>query len=366
MITTAKRDPIVRGLARNIYRTGIGLQCAVTARRQPRREAPRVFYAGGRSGNVGGPRVKLQRLAAAFPEHRRSFNLVYILSNAPHLPTFALKHLSTRQVPIVHNQNGVFYPGWFAGDWRARNADMARSYHRADHVLWQSEFCRRAADEFLGIREGPGEVLYNAVDTEVFAPRPGRSQDKPFQFLASGKVDTHAFYRLETALRGLGIAVEHGLDCSLTIAGWLSREASEAAGRLVQDLDLTRRVKFTGAYTQADAPAIYRQANAYISTQYNDACPNAVIEALASGLPVIYSATGGVPELVGETAGISLPCDTGWDRPRWPEPIAIAEAMTKVAMSQASMAAAARARAVERFTLTGWIERHRQVFQDLL
>ena len=42
---------------------------------------------------------------------------------------------------------------------------MAFLYHQADYVFWQSNFCKLSANKFLGKRIGPGEVLYNAVDT---------------------------------------------------------------------------------------------------------------------------------------------------------------------------------------------------------
>ncbi len=364
MIVTATREPISRTVARRVYRAGIGLR-TLAARRAPAGDTPRVFYAGGRAGDIGGPRVKLQRLAAAFPEHTTDFNLVYILSNAPHLPTFALQRLKRRGIPLVHNQNGVFYRAWFAGDWRARNADMARSYHRADYVFWQSAFCRYAANHFLGPRDGPGEVLFNAVDTNRF--KPGlETGDGPFSFLATGKTDGHLFYRLDATLRGLAAARAAGLDCRLVIAGWLSPEAEQAAAELVRDLDLAGQVELTGPYTQADAPAIYAAADAYVTMKHNDPCPNAVIEALACGLPVVYSATGGVPELVGDAAGVGVPCAPSWHRPHLPDAKSVAAAMTTVAENRKPMAAAARARAGAMFDLDDWLARHRQVFQSLL
>ncbi len=362
----ASREPITRGLARRVYRTGIGLRCAWATRRPPNGDTPRVFYAGGRAGDIGGPRVKVQRLASAFPEHTQGFNLVYILSNAPHLPTFALDRLAARGIPMVHNQNGVFYRGWFAGNWRACNADMARSYHRADHVFWQSAFCRHAADHFLGPRTGPGEILFNAVDTARFTPRPDTTPQAPFCFLATGKIDGHLFYRLDSTLRGLAAARATGLDCRLVIAGWLSADATQATHDLIRDLGLANHVELTGPYTQNAAPAIYAAADAYITMKHNDPCPNAVIEALACGLPVVYSATGGVPELVGDEAGVGVPCAPSWQHPHWPAPAAIADALAAAATNHAAMAAAARARAIGRFALTDWLDRHGQVFESLL
>ena len=75
---------------------------------------------------------------------------------------------------------------WYDGDWHAMNARMALAYHAADHVFWQSAFCRRAADIFLGPREGPGDILFNAVDTRRFVPgRPAREGEPFFQLIGS-------------------------------------------------------------------------------------------------------------------------------------------------------------------------------------
>jgi glycosyltransferase involved in cell wall biosynthesis len=45
-------------------------------------------------------------------------------------------------------------------------------------------------------------------------------------------------------------------------------------------------------------PTALRSANVYLSLILNDACPNVILEALASGLPILYVPSGGVPELV--------------------------------------------------------------------
>lgn len=333
----------------------------------PRRRELSVYYGGARSGDVGGPLVKVTRLREYFPEARWGYNLVYLLSNAPYLPGFALQLLQRRGVPIVHNQNGVFYAGWYSGDWRAQNRTMARSYHAADWVFYQSDFCRRAADRFLGARDKPGEVLYNAVDTRRFTPvEPGeRRPGKAFQFLVTGKIGNHLYYRLESTIAGLSLARAAGLDAHLAVAGWIEGGALQRARDLSNELKIGDHVTFSGPYTQQDAPGIYRAADAYVMTKHNDPCPNSVIEALASGLPVIYSSTGGSPELVGSDAGVALPCAEDWERPHAPSAADVAQGMLAVAANHEVMSAAARRRAVERFDIAPWIARHRAVFEQL-
>lgn len=358
-------EPLVKFAARKAYRLARGTQAAVNCL-LPKRKALAVYYGGARVGDVGGPLVKVKRLSEHFPDHPLGFNLAYLLSNAPYVPATALWLLKARRIPIVVNQNGVFYPGWYAGDWKTPNRIMGEAYHVADWVFWQSEFCRRAADKFLGVRAGRGEVLYNAVDTVRFAPAP-RSERKPFVFLITGKIGDHLSYRLESTIAGLASARQQGLDAHLRIAGTVGAGARQAADALAERLGVGGQVSYVGRYSQEDAPAVYNAADVYVMTKYNDPCPNTVLEALACGLPVLYSSSGGVPELVGSDAGIGLDCGAeNWDRPLVPATDAIATGMIRIAEGHETFAAKARQRAVERFDISYWLARHRAVFAQLL
>jgi glycosyltransferase involved in cell wall biosynthesis len=101
-------------------------------------------------------------------------------------------------------------------------------------------------------------------------------------------------------------------------------------------------------------------------TKQNDPCPYTVMEALATGLPVLYSASGGVPEQVGDDAGVGLPVEQTFDYPVVPTADEIAKGMEAIMQGSEQMAKAARARAVERFSLTHWYSRHEAVFNKLL
>lgn len=355
------RDPLIKGMARRAYRFGLGVHERLSALTSGGGLAPKIYYGGARAGDEGGPKVKIKKLNQAFPERSWSYNLVYVLSNAPYLPPLALRRLKARGVPIVGNQNGVFYPAWYAGDWEAENRRMAEQYHLADHVFHQSEFCRRSAEKFLGARSGASEVLHNAVDTSRFKPLNGaRAEGGPFIFLLAGKVQAHQAYRIETSVQGLAGARRQGLDARLVVAGAIDARAMAAAAGMAEF------VSFQGPYSQQQAPALFASADAYIMTNHNDACPSSVIEAMASGLPVVYADSGGVPELVGEEGGVALETGDSWEEQLAPSAEAVAEGMLKVAENHAAYANAARARAVKRFHIAPWLERHRQVFESLL
>ena len=71
-------------------------------------------------------------------------------------------------------------------------------------------------------------------------------------------------------------------------------------------------------------------ADLLLHTQYNDACPGLVLEAMACGLPVVYSASGGTPELVGPEAGLGVAAEQSWEKTYPPDPNKMAGAVLTV------------------------------------
>lgn len=361
-------EPRWKSPARQIYRHILSLHSWLSGcPAEAGTRSARLFYGGARAGDGGGPLVKVKKLREFFPEDRWQYNLVYVLSNAPYLPATALRRLKERRIPIVLNQNGVFYPGWYPGDWRAENRRMAHAHRLADHVFYQSEFCRRSAEQFLGPRQGPGEVLYNAVDTKRFVPS-GRawSGERPFVLLLAGKVAVHQAYRISLAIEGMAEARRKGLDSRLVVAGLVAREAEQAARLRASQLNIGDCVTYTGAYRQDEAPALFATADGYVMLNHNDACPSTVIEAMAAGLPILFARSGGVPELVGAEAGIGLETGQSFEQALRPSAEAVGDAILTLAERSPTLSAAARRRAVALFDIEQWIGRHRELFTLLL
>jgi len=322
----------------------------------------------GESDVAVGGIVKLQHLAGVYPEAGPRFNVLYLVtSRLPPASIVRAEWARRKGARLVLNQNGVAYPGWHGPGWERVNAEMTALLARADHVFYQSEFCRMCADRFAGPPRGPWEILYNAVDTSHFTPA-HKSEGRPLTLLVGGSQDQ--WYRLESAVRALGILVRGGTDTELLITGrlhWIPDivAARRQADEMISKLGLTGRVLFLGPYAQAEAPAIFRRADIVLHTKYNDPCPTTVIEALSCGRPVVYSKSGGVPELVGDTAGIGVDAELSWEREIAPDPAALADGVTRVKRALATFSSAARARAIERFDVRHWLDRHRAVFERL-
>jgi glycosyltransferase involved in cell wall biosynthesis len=325
--------------------------------------------APGLRDSVYGGAVKLVYLNRHFPHHRHRFNLLYLVSSAlpPHAET--LVRLSRRNgAKIVWNQNGVAYPACLGPQWEQINRPMKAIRGMADYVLYQSVFCRASAERFLGACAVEGHVLPNPVDVHHFRPADVPLPPEPLVLLLAG--NQNEAYRLRSALETVARIRDAGRDVRLLITGHMTAlragEDLQAAYRAwLDELSLENQVEWLGAYTQAEAPDIFRRAHLLLHTKFNDPCPTVVLEAMASGLPVIHSASGGVPDLVGDTGG-GVPVPVTFDRLVAADPDRLAAEAMRVADSLPAYSAAARERAVRSFSLTDWIEEHRSVFHHLL
>jgi glycosyltransferase involved in cell wall biosynthesis len=335
----------------------------------PRRGELAVSYGvesmPGASDVVFGGAVKFQVLHRALPNAPRDFNVLYLGSTSMPIDAGMLLRLARRRgAAFVWNQNGVAYRGWYGDGWELVNRPGARMLREADHVVFQSAFCKLGADTFYGEPSGPWEILHNPVDTTAFVPAAARPS-RPLTLLLGG--NQYQRYRVECALETLALVRRERRDARLVIAGELSfaPDGRDETLRMIGRLGLDDAVELTGAYAQSDAPALVQRGDLLLHTKYNDPCPTIVLEAMACGLPVAYSATGGTPELVGDDAGIGVEGPLDWETEHPPEPERLAAGVVALAGDLEARRAAARERAL-RFDARAWVERHREIFEMLV
>ena len=333
----------------------------------PRRGQPALNYGeppgSERDGVVHGGRVKLRHLTELFPL-AEDFNLLYLVSSAP--PKFAVDLVEwarARGVKFVWNQNGVAYPGWYGNRSEEINGPMRKLREQADYIFYQSEFCRQCAERFLGPLSAPSEIAFNCVDVSHFLP--GAPLDSEVcRLLTTGS--HYESYRVLSVLETVAELVRRQFPVELHLAGRLAWPDAEAeVAEKIRVLGIERHVKRTAAYRQEDAPAIYQAAHILLHPKYKDPCPTVPIEAMACGVPVIGSASGGMPELVSPEAGTLIEVPDSWDENHWPSPSAMADAVQSIMLRWADYHAAARRRAEACFAREQWQEKHRRVFEQL-
>jgi glycosyltransferase involved in cell wall biosynthesis len=103
-------------------------------------------------------------------------------------------------------------------------------------------------------------------------------------------------YDIGAGLRAMALLIRRYPDARMSIAG--SGPEREALERLADELGIGPQVHFTGKLDSGEMAELYRQATLCLNTALADNMPNSVLEALASGLPVVSTNVGGVPYLV--------------------------------------------------------------------
>lgn len=190
-------------------------------------------------------------------------------------------------------------------------------------------------------------VIPNGVDTAAFHP----ASDPPegLHILSVARLIPRK------GLHHLIAAVAQLPDARLTIVG--GGTEGPALEALVCSLGVEERVTFAGAVPHEDLPARYRSASVFVLPSLNEGMSNTVLEAVASGLPVLLTDTGGTRELLSDGENGFL-IDA--------EPSAIAAALSRYRENPAllrSHGKASRARA-EHFSWAAAAEAYMQLFHD--
>ncbi|MEP6656026.1 MAG: glycosyltransferase family 4 protein [Betaproteobacteria bacterium] len=170
---------------------------------------------------------------------------------------------------------------------------------RLKAVICISRMVQREIAERFGLPEERLPVIYNAIDTEAYHPRL-REARAATRTRAAIPDDATVFLLVGSgyARKGVAqaIAALAGLPSSahLVIVGRDRRERRYR--RLAQNLGVASRVTFAGP--QDDPRPWYGAADVFLLPTLYDALSNAVLEAMACGLPVITSTHCGAGELV--------------------------------------------------------------------
>lgn len=332
-------------------------------------EKGKAIYGGGPPPDVDGVRViglesKGEQSSGDFErdidemvdvaaqEHREQgpFDVVHAQYGYP-TGLAALMAAEQLGVPSVVSIQGG--DGHWVGDCCSthREAMLAVLSH-ADALLIGARSFANEVTERLGTPPERFTIVPGAVDVDRFHPpedrEPGDLQEPPV-FLYHGRIDARkgALDTLD-AFRAL---LDEGHDARLRMSG-IGPDA-DAAREKIDALGLSSHAEMTGAADYADAPAVYREADVFLSPTYAEGFSNTILEAMATGLPVVSCRAVGVVDCLtgGEDALLTEPGDTG----------ALAEAMQRLLTDEAVRRRLARAALAEARTDYAWSTRAEQI-----
>jgi glycosyltransferase involved in cell wall biosynthesis len=217
------------------------------------------------------------------------------------------------------------------------------------------------------VREGVDDdlitVQYNGVDTLQFSPAADKRTYQqtllsldPVRPVIGTVGNLLPIKGHEILLKAARQVVERRPEALFVLVGDGTRRAE--LERLAQTLNLSEQVRFLGR--RRDVPDLMQAFDVFVLTSNSEGCPNVILEAMATGLPVVSTSVGGVPELVTDETGILVP--PGDDA-------ALADAIRQLLDDPArrqAMGQAGRRRAVEHFSLETMIRARETLLLELL
>ena len=210
-------------------------------------------------------------------------------------PTAYLCLRSANKLPYIISLRGSDVPGYnirLGLDYKLLSGLFRRIWYSAAAVVANSQGLQSLASQFapdLDIK-----VIHNGIDTEKFHPSKEKNLTKPIQLLTVCRLISRK--RIDLLIKAVAGAKQQGLDVCFNIAG--EGNLTKPLKQLTIQLGIENNVNFLGRVEPEKMPDIYSNNDIFIMASQHEGMSNAMLEAMASGLPIITTRCEGVEELI--------------------------------------------------------------------
>ncbi len=216
------------------------------------------------------------------------------------VPCGVVSYLFKKQykIPYIVSLRGSDVPGYserFQSLYKIITPIIHLVWHNAKAVVTNSKGLTELAQK-SDSKQRFLEIV-NGVDTEFYKPgkRTVIDRQKEFRILLASRLTRRKGFRY--AIEAFAKLVKKYPQITMRIAGGEGNATKELKEQ-VQKLKLEDKIKFTGLYNKDESAEIYNWADVFVMPSLNEGMSNNLLEALASGLPVLMTPTGGAEELV--------------------------------------------------------------------
>ena len=272
---------------------------------------------------VGNPVTRYWRFARSASkklkelDRKSGFDIIH--ANLPLVPSFAVPSESANAlVSTVHSTWKGEAEAIKHGGRRKLNPNeklmlrfnyMLRSYEkrlmrRSDALVAVSLYTRNELTELYDIDEEKIHVIYNGVDTKKFKPTRNRVglrlelglEEEQRIILCVGRL----YYRkgITILLKSIPEVVQKFRDAKFVISGKGFKKNEEYLRKLAEKLKIEKYVAFLGYVPDEKLPDLYAASDIFVLPALYENFPFAILEAQSTGLPVISTKVGGIPEFL--------------------------------------------------------------------
>ncbi len=276
-------------------------------------------------------------VARAAPPYRRllkenRYDLVHAFFG---LPTGWLCYRTADRLPYIISLRGSDVPGGHARlqlEYKLLGPLLKRIWQKAAALVACSDGLKNRALRFLP--SANIDIIPNGIDLDKFNPVTNKELSGELKLLTVGRLSVTK--RFEMLVEAVEILNKKGKNVRLTISG--GGGLLDELKKLVEQKKLTNVISLTGRIETEKMPDVYGAHDMFVSASMQEGMSNAMLEAMASGLPIITTKCEGVEELISDN-GIVVGTDSAES---------LAEAIIKLADNRQQykmMCAAARSQA---------------------
>jgi len=151
---------------------------------------------------------------------------------------------------------------------------------------------QRTIVSFYGVKEETVPVIYNGVDLIRCLPKTGYELSDPVQLLHIGRFNYQKNHR--GLLDAFSLILKKQPNCCLNLLG--DGELLQEMEAYAEELGIREKVIFHGS--QSNVCPYLHNADIFLLPSKFEGMPMTIIEAMGTGLPVVASAVGGVPDML--------------------------------------------------------------------
>ena len=230
---------------------------------------------------------------------KKSYNLTHSFFA---VPTGVLSIILKWQykLPYIVSLRGSDVPGYserFAKIYWILTPIIHKVWHQAKFVVTNSKGLTDLAQKSDGKQKFV--EIFNGIDTNFYQPgkRSVEDRKKEFRILLASRLTKRKGFNY--AIDAFARLVKKYPHITMQIAGGEGNAMADLK-KQVKDLGLENKIKFSGLYAKEESPEIYNWADVFVMPSLNEGMSNNLLEALASGLPVLMTPTGGAEELISD------------------------------------------------------------------
>jgi len=210
-------------------------------------------------------------------------------------PSGRLCYKTANRLPYIISLRGSDVPGInvrLSLDYKILGPLFKKIWHNASNLIACSQGLKTRALRFMPAARI--DVIPNGVDLDRFKPSPNKPSSKTLRLMTVGRLS--ATKRPQLLIDAIHLLKNQGRDVSLTIVG--AGAMLKSLHQQVSQMNLVDHVDLKGRIEQDSMPTLYQQHDLFISATCQEGMSNAMLEAMASGLPIVTTPCEGAEELI--------------------------------------------------------------------